>query len=317
MQLCFINLISLLVCDILHLTKAVESLVNSENLLDCNNGILLSQNICLPSGYLEGEVPEKPTIVTTRIEINNIREVNDKKMRITLDFYQELLWVDNRIRTNLQADEVSVLNSKMINRLWKPDLWIKNLFDFKLHGLLEPTSGLLIAMKEYCSNLNCTSNEAKKNLIVTYNMEAQASIYCNFHFVNYPMDTQHCEFVMDGSYPYPNILELSLELGLFGETNHHSNTDDFVIEVTFDYKGNRSGIHSSIKLERRILPFIIRYYLPCFAIVMVSFIGFIISMDSIPARVALLVTQFLTQTNILIAQQVYKRCKYSFKHYRH
>ena len=39
---------------------------------------------------------------------------------------------------------------------------------------------------------------------------------------------------------------------------------------------------------------------------MVSFIGFIISMDSIPARVALLVTQFLTQTNILIAQQVYK-----------
>ena len=129
MQLCVINLVSLFVYSNLHLIQAVETLVKSENHLDCNNGTLLSQNICLPSGYLEGEVPEKPTIVTTRIEINNIREVNDKKMRITLDFYQELLWVDNRIKTNLEVDEVSVLNSKMINRLWKPDLWIKNLFE--------------------------------------------------------------------------------------------------------------------------------------------------------------------------------------------
>ena len=289
----------------IYLGSAIEISIESERFLNCENGTLLSQSVCLPKGYLDGEVPEKPTVVTTRIEINNIREVNDKKMRITLDFYQELLWVDNRIKTNLLADEVAVLNSKMINRLWKPDLWIKNLFDFKLHGLLEPTSGLLIAMKEYCGYQNCTRKETNKNLIITYNMEAQASIYCNFHFVNYPMDTQHCDFVMDGSYPYPNILELSLELGLFGETNHHSNTDDFDIDIKFDYNGNRSGIHSNIRLERRILPFIIRYYLPCFAIVMVSMIGFIISMDSIPARVALLVTQFLTQTNILIAQQVY------------
>ena len=307
-------IVTQLFCGTFYVTLASKDYTREPNLLDCENGTLLSQNICIPSSYLEGEVPEKPTVVTTRVEINNIREVNDKKMRITLDFYQELLWVDNRIKTNLQADEVSVLNSKMINKLWKPDLWIKNLFDFKLHGLLEPTSGLLIAMKEYCRSLNCTKEEMIRNLIVTYNMEAQASIYCNFFFVNYPMDTQNCEFVMDGSYPYPNILELSLELGLFGETNHHSNTDDFVIEITFDYNQNRSGIYSSIKLERRILPFIIRYYLPCFAIVMVSFIGFIISMDSIPARVALLVTQFLTQTNILIAQQVHKidRCYNAF-----
>ena len=306
MVILFVNVILIVVYTSIDLSQAVENLMKHENTLNCDNGTLLSLNICLPSGYLEGEVPAKPTMLTTRIEINNIREVNDKKMMITLDFYQELLWIDNRIRSNLLPDEVSVLNSKMINHLWKPDLWIKNLFDFKLHGLLEPTSGLLIAMKEYCNIVNCTSNEATKNLVVTYNMEAQASIYCNFYFVNYPMDMQHCEFVMDGSYPYPNILELSLELGLFGETSRHLNTDDFEIEIVFDFGGNKSGIHSNIKLERRVLPFIIRYYLPSFAVVMVSFIGSIISMDSIPARVALLVTQFLTQTNILIAQQVRK-----------
>merc|ERR1712088_1027336 len=37
--------------------------------------------------------------------------------------------------------------------------------------------------------------------------------------------------------------------------------------------------------------------------VLVSFISFLLSLNSIPARVALLVTLFLTLTNILIAQQ--------------
>ena len=58
--------------------------------LDCKEGTFLSSSVCIPSGYLKGEVPDSPTIVNTKLEINNIREVNNKKMRITLDFYQEL-----------------------------------------------------------------------------------------------------------------------------------------------------------------------------------------------------------------------------------
>ena len=68
---------------------------------NCANGTLLSSVVCIPEGYLKGEVPKTPTVVKTSIEINNILEVNDKKMRITLDFYQELTWMDNRIKTNV------------------------------------------------------------------------------------------------------------------------------------------------------------------------------------------------------------------------
>ena len=288
-----------------NITGIPSSIYNKEDMeLDCENGTLLSTTVCIPGGYLKGEVPEIPTVVNTRIEINNIREVNDKKMRITLDFYQELLWIDNRIRTSLSADAASVLNNNLINNIWKPDLWIKNLFDFKLHGVLEPTGGLFIINKEYCETLNCTKSETKRSTLVTYNMEAQATIYCNFHFLNYPMDTQYCEFLIDGSYPYPNIVNLSFELGLFGVTNNNSNIDEFQIDITFKDKSNHTGIHSFIKLERRILPFVMKYYLPCMATITVSLINFVISVDSIPARAALLVTQFLTLTNILIAQQV-------------
>ena len=84
----------------------------------------------------------------------------------------------------------------------------------------------------------------------------------------------------------------------------NSNIDDFSIDITFEDNANQTGIHAIIKLERCILPFIIKCYLPCIAIITVSLISFLISVDSIPARVGLLVTQFLTVTNILIAQQV-------------
>jgi hypothetical protein len=70
---------------------------NEEMKLNCENGTLLSSSVCIPEGYLKEEVPEIPTVVNTKMEINNIREVNDKKMLITLDFYQELVWVDNRL----------------------------------------------------------------------------------------------------------------------------------------------------------------------------------------------------------------------------
>ena len=104
---------------------------NDGNMLDCKDGRLLSSNVCIPLGYLKGEVPDSPTIVNTKLEINNIREVNNKKMRITLDYYQELFWIDNRLETSLSEGGVSVVNNNLIEGIWKPDLWIQNLCDFK------------------------------------------------------------------------------------------------------------------------------------------------------------------------------------------
>ena len=289
-----------------HSEALVDDISNDIYHFDCANGTLLSSTVCVPNGYLKGEVPEIPTIVKTRIEVNNVLEVNDKKMRITLDFYQDLIWTDNRLITNLSKNGFSVLNNDLISQIWMPDLWIKNLFDFKLLGVLKPTTGLIITVEEnHCGRSNCSKEDRSRyNTVVTYNMEAQATIHCNFHFINYPLDTQHCEFLMDGSYPYPNIVDLSFELGLFGVTNQNMNIDDFTVDIRFEDKVNQTGIHSTIKLQRCLLPFVIKYYLPCIAIITVSLISFLISVDSTPARVGLLVTQFLTLINILIAMQV-------------
>ena len=68
-------------------------------------------------------------------------------------------------------------------------------------------------------------NQINSNLLVMYNMEAQIQIYCNFHFESYPMDTQLCDFVMNSAYPYPDIVNLSFEQGLFGATNNNCNAN--------------------------------------------------------------------------------------------
>ena len=296
--------------------------MDEERELECEGGTFLSKSICIPKHYLNGEVPAIPTLVNSRIEINNIREVNSKDMRITLEIYQESLWIDNRIRTSLSPNEVTVLNNNLIKLLWKPDLWIKNLFRFKLHSILEPTGGLVIMNKEFCKNesfslravredtfrtKNCSDqlNDVKKpNTLVMYNMEAQVELHCNFLFENFPMDTQYCEFTMNSSYPYPDIVHLSFEQGQFGVTNRNLHTDDFMMDVIFKDNSNQTGVHMVIRLERCLLPYIIRYYLPCMAIAIVSLINFCIPLECIAARVTLLVTQFLTLTNILISQQV-------------
>ena len=285
-----------------------DSLSSEENeiAIACENGNLLSIHVCLPKGYTKAEVPKKPTNVITTFEINNIREVNDKEMRITIDFYEELIWIDNRIKTNIPPNDSIVLNNELIRSIWKPDLWIKNLFSFKIHGVLEPTSGLYIVSENYCATENCSNETMKTNTKIVYNLEAQATIYCNFQFFYYPMDYQTCDFEMDGAYPRPGIVNFIFHAGFFAVTNKNAILDDFEINVTYKDGSNRTGIHGVITLGRSIFPYVIKYYLPCIAIIAMSALSFVMSKESeaIVGRVALLVTQFLTLTNILIAQQV-------------
>ena len=53
-----------------------------------------------------------------------------------------------------------------------------------------------------------------------------------------------------------------------------------------------------IKLERRLFPFILAYFLPSFLLVLISFISFYIDPDVVPGRMALLITLVLMLINL-------------------
>ena len=283
----------------------VACMANDIGNYDCAKGVPLSKTVCVGEGYLKGEAPSQNTIVYTYFEINNLRAVNDKQMSISLDYFQEMRWVDSRIQTSFESPEdISVLNNNLIDQIWIPDLWIRNLYSHELHNVLRPTGGLIIG-KNCGRHGKCIEEEEMHSTLIRYNLEALATVYCNFDFRNYPMDTQTCIFHMDGAYPEAGVVKFELKHGQFGKTNRNTNTDEFEINISFANETEmKTGVLCTIEMKRNLFPFVIKYYLPCIAIIIVSLISFLISLESLPARVALLVTQFLTLTNILIAQQV-------------
>ena len=79
------------------------------------------------------------------------------------------------------------------------------------------------------------------------------------------------------------------------------------ITIDFFGKGNLNGsdtIGFQVKMTRLLRPYVMKYYIPSMAVVLVSEIGFVIPLTAIPGRVALLVTQFLTLVNLFIYQMV-------------
>ena len=70
------------------------------------------------------------------------------------------------------------------------------------------------------------------------------------------------------------------------------------------YFDNLKEVGFNITMKRIQQPYLLKYYLPCIAIVTVTQISFYIPPDAIPGRIALLVTQFLTLTNLFISEQV-------------
>ena len=66
----------------------------------------------------------------------------------------------------------------------------------------------------------------------------------------------------------------------------------------------RNDFGFTVEVKRRISSYIIQYYLPCASIVAISSISFIIPVTAIPGRVSLVVTLFLTLSNLIIHHEV-------------
>ena len=134
------------------------------------------------------------------------------------------------------------------------------------------------------------------------------TISCAFEFSRFPFDKNTCPFVLRF-----DDLDISLGHGTHFEGYiGQEDTDGFKIDVKQIETQNL--VHEDslkfadakifINVHRQVPKYIYQYYIPCITIVMASSFSFIIPLSAIPGRVALIVTQFLTLTNIFINQMV-------------
>ena len=136
--------------------------------------------------------------------------------------------------------------------------------------------------------------------------EVKITVYCkHWNYAIYPLDTQSCDVNL-GSASANSIFSLYKKPGTNHGVNNYKAVNFDMAVGFFDQNVSNGSNHVGIRIEMKRLhtSFLLKYYAPCIAIVLVSEIGFLIPISAIPGRVALLVTQFLTLINLFIHQMV-------------
>jgi hypothetical protein len=277
--------------------------------------ILLDEGACIPKLYLPQAIPEKGhTTIYTTITQENVREVDNKRELMIVDLKLKMQWLDERIKTKFSEGDkqnggIGLDLLYQIGLLWKPLMYFHNITDWKAH---EDSYNILKLSLD--ANHSIPTNET----VVEYILETKAMIYCNFDFQDYPMDLQTCSLRFESK-------SSGVDLKLLNSSNsYHAqkqyDASGFGITIDF-FEGKLGGeaantiVGYDVKMRRKLQPYFMMYYLPCNAILVVSVVSFAIPLKASPGRVGLLVTLFLTLTNLFIHEMVNQLALFHFKYY--
>ena len=199
-------------------------------------------------------------------------------------------------------DEITPENAKLV---WKPDLPIYNLFDYKAFSNSFRMVSLRISRENHFDDGLCLVGP-----MLQYDIETKVTIYCNLDFSGYPLDESNCKMLFGGQ-------SSSLRFQLYDpENENHGNQSfhlsDLKVEVSVleepGLSPTEQKIGLKINIQRHLQPYVLKYYLPCIIITLVSQCSFLIPLDALPGRVALVVTQLLTLTSLFIHEMVSNIC---------
>ena len=268
---------------------------------------LLVRNVCLMPYYQSNESPygfNDTHILSVNLQTAKVLDIDEANDKLTVHVSQHLFWFDHRIRANFMElpKNISIikLSPDNIFKIWHPelDLYTLNLLNWR--SLYEPNLYKDIVVQE-------DENKTKEYPELIAWKDWRATIHCEFDFTSFPFDTQICNFIQTIDSNSMTKLEYFSEL-----TNDKYTAVGFEIEITVDEKYYENDTYSSsatkkeigfnITLRRIVSPYLYQCYLPCAAIVAVSQVSFMIPSESIPGRISLIATQFLTLTNIFIYQ---------------
>ena len=268
------------------------------------------KGVCIKRGYRVTEAPTGEANVTTVYKTfyrTKVLEVDETQKTVTIDLKLSSIWEDDRIKTPFLTGntEIQLDTTTSTLPIWNPgrSTYIANLKERKL--LYDP-----IAISELTFLSNNPFNRSTDTALVKATFEWRVTVFCEFNFLKFPLDNQRCELRSGskGSGDIKSILyapddNKNCHSEKPFEADGYNMTIVFVGSTQLDENGtNEFGF--DITMQRQIQPYLFQYYLPCISIVVVSCISFIVPLTAIPGRIALVVTQFLTLTNIFIHQMV-------------
>uniref|UniRef100_H2XZS2 Uncharacterized protein n=1 Tax=Ciona intestinalis TaxID=7719 RepID=H2XZS2_CIOIN len=201
-------------------------------------------------------------------------------------------WTDTRLKFISNSDDNSiVLPSRLISKLWVPDLYIVGSKSSFIHKTT--VDNLVLRL----------FNDGS----IFYNVKITTTVACQMNLYNFPLDMENCSLTFQ-SLGYTSD-EVNLEW--MGTLPSQKLT---VTLVSFDYlysyilfkyisshdgKRMRSQLKVSFELKRYLLSVFFQSYFPALIMVVLAGLGMWIDPRSVPARVALGVTSVLTISTII------------------
>ena len=276
-------------------------------------GELLETGVCIRDDYQKQFPPQDGTKkVYSTIDTHEVRDVDARKKTLSIDFTLTMRWLDSGIKAKFTHEDIErgevLLGPTAIDKIWSPDLHILNRQSFKLKDEWASLITTRVVTTKTINHLDGKNKNAYELSIPTVEMkyEVKTTIYCNhWSYYDYPMDHQRCN-VSIGSASASSVFTMYTESRNY-KCQFNYTAVNFNITTECLDQGKSEGSNKvviEIMMRRLEMSFLLKYYAPCAAIVLVSEIGFLIPVTAIPGRVSLLVTQFLTLINLFIHQMV-------------
>ena len=278
------------------------------------------QHVCLPKTYQVEDAPLIETPVHMTFTDFKIVEVDERKKSMDLLTKIWFFWKDDRIKFSpLKVKSVRLpAITKTRQDIWYPlaiyDIQNEKNVDYSYDPII--VKDIFIGSDRFSNYFLLKNIFPPNQTVLMATIKMKIKIACHFDYFNYPFDSQHCSLKFHTE---------NLNITMYDETKSLMGWVQPKIRelIGFDLKINsfsipprdlgrefgNDGIKVStfgmnIDMKRQAGPYLYQYYLPCFIIVITSFFGFIIPLSAIPGRIALVVTQFLTLTNIFIHEMV-------------
>lgn len=240
-------------------------------------------NPAIPPNYNNDE----PLTVEIQVYILSIDSMSDLSKDFAMSIFLRQRWKDKRLKYDrIPGVPALQLNTKSINGVWVPDLFILNEKRATIHNVVVPNKLLHI----------------QPDGSILYSIRISGTFSCDVDLLKYPLDSQICPLIIE-SYGYTSE---TLVLQWYEEAVEKKE-DIILSQFSLDciktfkcdkqYAGmNFSCVQMNIKLDRLYDYYLLQIYVPSILVVILSWVSFWISVDATPARISLGLLTVLAMT---------------------
>ena len=277
------------------------------------------KDVYVTKDYDANIAPKDRSLAWVSYEISrfHVEDINELKKQLTVHIKMTGTWSDSRIKANISGYDNNIIwlppfevNSPRL--LWTP---FKHLFIPRLISRKHTHYPIRLRFfKLYSSETFLFGRFPPNTLLVSAAINQRVVKSCDKStwFLHYPHDINLCKFRMKSEYVNATFnvkgekyKEFFNSRDLFGFKVSNSKLIEAKLKTTSEREFNYTEFGVEIKLQRRFENYIYEYYVPCILIVLASTLSFIIPLSAIPGRIGLVVTLFLTLTNMFIYERVY------------